>query len=91
MVDQSYYMFLFFVEDKDDRARTPPTNVAWHNCRKMILVQRSVQKGTPVGFWPLPESFWPDLQSSQLVRNSSARSLPFQIIPKTTGFCVCSL
>jgi len=30
-------------------------------------VPRSAQKGFAVGFWPIPESFWPDLNSSALV------------------------
>jgi hypothetical protein len=30
-------------------------------------VPRSAQKGFAVGFWPIPESFWPDLSSSSLV------------------------
>jgi len=38
----------------------------WHSCRKLIYVQRSAQKGFAVGFWPLPESFWPDVNASAL-------------------------
>ena len=28
----------------------------WHNTRKMIYVKNNVSSG----FWPVPESFWPD-------------------------------
>merc|ERR1712168_260649 len=42
------------------------TATDWHNVRKLIYVQRSAQKGYSVGHWPLPESFWPDLNSAQL-------------------------
>jgi len=35
---------------------------AWHNLRRMIYVPRSNQKGCAGGFWPIAESFWPDLQ-----------------------------
>ncbi|KAG1670554.1 Integrator complex subunit 6-A [Nymphon striatum] len=41
-------------------------NNAWHCCRKMIYVQRSAQKGYSVGHWPIPEAFWPDVNSSSL-------------------------
>lgn len=35
----------------------------WTSCRKLIYVQRSAQKGYSVGHWPIPESFWPDVNS----------------------------
>ena len=60
-------------EEKSKRAvtPTPPSsiagNVAWHTCRKLIYVPRSAQKGYSVGHWPIPESFWPDLNSPMLV------------------------
>ena len=60
-------------EDKSKRAvtPTPPSsiagNFAWHTCRKLIYVPRSAQKGYSVGHWPIPESFWPDLNSPMLV------------------------
>ena len=61
-------MCLIVSDERDDRSKTPTLqSVAWHSCRKMIYVPRSVQKGTPVGFWPLPEGFWPDLTSTSLV------------------------
>lgn len=44
----------------------PPSN-AWHNCRKMIYVPRPAQRGSPSGFWPIPESFWPDINTLSLV------------------------
>ena len=60
-------------EEKSKRAvtPTPPSsiagNFAWHTCRKLIYVPRSAQKGYSVGHWPIPESFWPDLNSPMLV------------------------
>lgn len=39
---------------------------SWHTCRKQIYVQRSAQKGYSVGHWPIPEAFWPDLNSQTL-------------------------
>lgn len=37
----------------------------WHTCRKQIYV-RSAQKGYSVGHWPIPEAFWPDINSPSL-------------------------
>lgn len=43
-------------------------NGQWQNCRKMIYVQRSAQKGGYAqGTWPIPEPFWPDLGAQSLV------------------------
>ncbi|XP_076323535.1 integrator complex subunit 6 isoform X2 [Tachypleus tridentatus] len=42
------------------------TSTAWQSCHKLIYVQRSAQKGYSVGHWPIPESFWPDLNSPAL-------------------------
>ena len=44
-----------------------PSSNAWHNCRKMIYVPRPAQRGSPSGFWPIPESFWPDVNTLSLV------------------------
>lgn len=52
-------------------------NTAWHSCRKLIYVQRSAQKGFAVGFWPLPESFWPDVNASALPGRSAHPTLKF--------------
>ncbi|XP_022238341.1 integrator complex subunit 6-like [Limulus polyphemus] len=42
------------------------TSTAWQSSHKLIYVQRSAQKGYSVGHWPIPESFWPDLNSPAL-------------------------
>ncbi|KAF7997424.1 hypothetical protein HCN44_005995 [Aphidius gifuensis] len=57
-----------------------PTNVgntAWHSCRRLIYVPRSAQKGFAVGFWPIPESFWPDLSASSLPPRSAHPNVKF--------------
>lgn len=56
-------------EEKNKRVLTPTpqSNLAWQTCRKLIYVPRSAQKGYSVGHWPIPESFWPDLNSPMLV------------------------
>ena len=52
---------------EDKKRATTPTPSNWHNCRKLIYVPRSAQKGYSVGHWPIPEAFWPDLNSPTLV------------------------
>ena len=53
---------------------TPPPNLdpgklatAWHNTRRMIFVKYNPKTNLPSGFWPIPESFWPDYNTSTLV------------------------
>ncbi|XP_049832476.1 integrator complex subunit 6-like [Schistocerca gregaria] len=56
----------------------PPANsTAWHSCRRLIYVPRSAQKGFAVGFWPIPESFWPDVSSSALPPRSAHPNVKF--------------
>lgn len=43
-------------------------STAWQNCRRLIYVPKSAQKGFAIGFWPIPESFWPDVSASSLVK-----------------------
>lgn len=45
-----------------------PNGASWQSCRKLIIVPRSAQKGYTVGHWPIPESFWPDINNDSLVR-----------------------
>ena len=44
-----------------------PNGTSWQSCRKLIFVPRSAQKGYTVGHWPIPESFWPDINNDALV------------------------
>ena len=71
-----------FRDSSGSRPHTPNPviaggNTAWHSCRKLIYVQRSAQKGFAVGFWPLPESFWPDVNASALPGRSAHPTLKF--------------
>ncbi|XP_054268815.1 integrator complex subunit 6 [Macrosteles quadrilineatus] len=52
-------------------------NTAWHNCRRLIYVPKSAQKGFAIGFWPIPESFWPDLSASSLPPRSAHPNVKF--------------
>lgn len=56
---------------------TAAGNSAWHSCRRLIYVPRSAQKGFAVGFWPIPESFWPDLNASTLPPRSAHPNVKF--------------
>lgn len=66
----------------ESRPQTPnpvlaPSNIQWHNCRKLIYVPRSAQKGFAVGFWPLPEAFWPDVSAPALPQRSAHPNIKF--------------
>lgn len=50
---------------------------AWHNCRRLIYVLRSAQKGFAVGFWPIPESFWPEFAQTALPPRSAHPNVKF--------------
>jgi len=56
---------------------TTGASTAWHSQRKLIYVQRSAQKGFAVGFWPLPEAFWPDVTATSLPPRSAHPTLKF--------------
>lgn len=51
----------------DDESRAAFAGSSWNVCRRMIYVPRSAQKGFAVGFWPIPEAFWPDVNAPSLV------------------------
>ncbi|XP_046852731.1 integrator complex subunit 6-like [Xenia sp. Carnegie-2017] len=46
----------------------PPTvlNNLWYSCRRLIYIKTNPKVNTPVGHWPIPESFWPEHSMSQL-------------------------
>lgn len=56
-------------------------NTSWHNCRRLIYVPRSAQKGYSVGHWPIPEAFWPDLQCSALPSRTAQPVVKFNCTP----------
>lgn len=43
--------------------------IAWHSCRKMIYVPRAISRC--FGNWPIPESFWPDVDAIVLPSRSA--------------------
>ncbi|XP_040580954.1 integrator complex subunit 6-A [Lepeophtheirus salmonis] len=54
-----------------------PSNINWHNCRRLIYVPKSTQKGFTLGFWPFPESFLPDSNSPTLIKRSAHPNVKF--------------
>lgn len=56
-------------------------STTWHNCRRLIYVPRSAQKGYSVGHWPIPEAFWPDLQCSTLPSRTAQPVVKFNCTP----------
>ncbi|KAJ8684130.1 hypothetical protein QAD02_019922 [Eretmocerus hayati] len=52
-------------------------STAWHSCRRLIYVPRTAQKGFAVGFWPIPESFWPDTSANSLPPRSAHPNVKF--------------
>lgn len=55
---------------ESDKLTPPPGDGdpnAWFSTRKMIFVKPSTKSNVPTGFWPIPESFWPDSSLSKLV------------------------
>ncbi|XP_070173292.1 integrator complex subunit 6-like isoform X2 [Littorina saxatilis] len=54
---------------------------SWQTCRRLIYVPRSAAKGQFNGHWPIPEGFWPDVQSPQLPARSAHPVVRFSCIP----------
>lgn len=46
-------------------------NTSWHSCRKLIYVPRSALKGYSVGHWPIPEAYWPDVNTPSLLARTA--------------------
>ncbi|VEN54372.1 unnamed protein product [Callosobruchus maculatus] len=64
-------------EIEDERGLpTVPLNTSWHNCRKMIYVPKT-SKTYCVGYWPIPESFWPEVNVSVLPPRSAHPNIKF--------------
>ncbi|XP_048526293.1 integrator complex subunit 6-B [Dendroctonus ponderosae] len=62
--------------DLSDSEKNVPQNTLWHNCRKMIYVPKT-SKSYCVGFWPIPESFWPEVTATVLPPRSAHPNVKF--------------
>lgn len=65
-----------YAEINADRGPNMPMNTSWHNCRKMIYVPKQ-SKAYCVGYWPIPESFWPEATVSVLPPRSAHPNIKF--------------
>ncbi|XP_050299133.1 integrator complex subunit 6 isoform X2 [Anthonomus grandis grandis] len=65
-----------FDMEGDKNMPNMPQNTLWHNCRKMIYVPKT-SKSYCVGFWPIPESFWPEVTASVLPPRSAHPNVKF--------------
>lgn len=46
---------------------------SWTSCCRMIYIKTNMEKDSlPTGYWPIPETFWPDLSMSKLVSINQA-------------------
>lgn len=48
-----------------------------YNTKWFFISHRSAQKGFAVGFWPLPEAFWPDVNAPSLPQRSAHPNVKF--------------
>ncbi|XP_071839568.1 integrator complex subunit 6-A-like [Apostichopus japonicus] len=55
----------------------PAQDTSWHSCRRLIYVRPNSKTGLPVGHWPVPESFWPDINAPTLPPRDSQPILRF--------------
>ncbi|KAL1509205.1 hypothetical protein ABEB36_003978 [Hypothenemus hampei] len=62
--------------ENDRNASNMPQNTLWHNCRRMIYVPKT-SKSYCFGFWPIPESFWPEVTASVLPPRSAHPNVKF--------------
>ncbi len=57
---------------------------AWHSCRKMIMIPRSLPKTEKTEYnWPIPEDYWPSAAMLALPPRSAHVLIKFQTIPCT--------
>ena len=70
-------------QDKEPSPFIQDSASAWYDTRKMIFVKPNPKTNVPSGFWPIPESFWPDMNVASLVRTCAD--------PCTHVHCVSSL
>lgn len=66
-------------EEDEFEDRSPNSSLSstqWHNCRKMIYVPKA-SKSFCVGFWPIPESFWPEVTATALPPRSAHPNVKF--------------
>jgi hypothetical protein len=57
---------------------------AWHKTHgNMVYVKHNYKTGNFQGFWPIPESYWPDPNETQLPKRNAQPTLKFSCKGKT--------
>ncbi|XP_022093387.1 integrator complex subunit 6-like isoform X2 [Acanthaster planci] len=56
---------------------SPVPDSSWHSCRKLIYVRPNPKTGLPLGHWPIPESFWPDVNAPTLQPRDAQPAVKF--------------
>ena len=51
----------------DSRGGGAGGGASWQNVKKMIFVKYNPKTSMAAGHWPIPESFWPDMNTKKLV------------------------
>ena len=64
-------------EDHKGGEGVAKSSTAWHNTRKLVYVK------TRTGFWPIPESFWPDTHTGTLVGHAMIIWTPLGVLPSS--------
>ncbi|XP_033637328.1 integrator complex subunit 6-like isoform X1 [Asterias rubens] len=62
---------------RSNTASPVPPDKSWHNCRKLIYVRPNPKTGLPMGQWPIPESFWPDVNAPTLQPRDAQPAVKF--------------
>ncbi|ESN90694.1 hypothetical protein HELRODRAFT_96652 [Helobdella robusta] len=63
------------------KSQNSPQNQPWHNCKRLIYVPRSAQRGGTVGHWPIPEAYWPDASRDVLPPRTAHPIINFSCQP----------
>ena len=64
---------------------------SWQNVKKMIYVKYNPKTNVAAGHWPIPESFWPDMNTKTLVQSPARKCTRYhtflskQLSPITMG------
>ena len=71
--------------EKDSRGGRAGGGVSWQNVKKMIYVKYNPKTSMAAGHWPIPESFWPDMNTKKLVQRPAHKHV---FVHMST--CVCT-
>jgi len=66
------------IADKNSRPELSQSeSKPWHQTKSMIYVRQNYKTGNFTGFWPIPESFWPDPNEAQCPPRKATPTLKF--------------